>query len=74
LYGTGIRGRGRLDSAACTVGGAAAPVLYAGPQGGFAGLDQVNVLLPRSLRGSGSVAVRLSVDGLAANPLELNIR
>jgi uncharacterized protein (TIGR03437 family) len=74
LYGTGIRGRGRLESVTCTIGGAAAPVLYAGPQGGFAGLDQVNVLLPRSLTGSGLVNVQLFVDGMAANPVEVSIR
>jgi uncharacterized protein (TIGR03437 family) len=49
-------------------------VLYAGPQGGFAGLDQVNVLLPRSLTGSGLVNVQLFVDGMAANPVEVSIR
>jgi uncharacterized protein (TIGR03437 family) len=74
LYGTGIRGRGTLASVTCTIGGVAARVLYAGPQGGFAGLDQVNVVLPRSLSGSGLVSVQLSVDGLAANPVEVNIR
>ena len=74
LYGTGIRGRSSLDTVTCTIGTVAAPVLYAGPQGGFAGLDQVNVSLPRNLIGSGLVTVRLVVDGVATNLTQVSFR
>jgi len=74
LYGTGIRGSGSSSSAKVTIGGVNGAVAYAGPQGGFAGLDQVNVPLARSLGGRGSVDVVLMVDGLPANIVTINIR
>jgi uncharacterized protein (TIGR03437 family) len=74
LFGTGIRWRSELDAVKVTVGGEAAQVLYADRQPEFAGLDQVNVLLPRSLAGRGEVEVRLEVDGKVANVVTVNIR
>jgi uncharacterized protein (TIGR03437 family) len=50
-----------------------APVEYAGEQGA-AGLDQVNVVLPRSLAGRGEVDVVLTVEGQAANTVRVNIQ
>jgi uncharacterized protein (TIGR03437 family) len=53
----------------------ASPVAaYAGAQGGYAGLDQVNVQLPASLAGSGIVNVSLMVDGLASNSVQIQIQ
>jgi uncharacterized protein (TIGR03437 family) len=49
-------------------------VQFAGPQGGFVGLDQVNVLLSRRLIGRGEVEVALVVDGKQANPVTVTIR
>jgi len=43
LYGTGIRNRSSLDNVAATIGGVNTTGLFAGPQGTFVGLDQVNV-------------------------------
>ena len=57
----------------CTLGGVPAEVLYAGPQGG-AGLDQINLRIPLSLRGRGLVDVKLSVDGQLANTVTVGIR
>jgi uncharacterized protein (TIGR03437 family) len=74
LYGTGIRGRTSLDAVTCRIGSENVAVLFAGSQGGFPGLDQVNVALPRSLAGAGQVTVRLSVDGVEANVTELAFR
>jgi uncharacterized protein (TIGR03437 family) len=71
LYGTGIRGG---NSFTVTVGGTVVPVAYAGPQGQFAGLDQINVRLPVSLRGKGDVDLVLTVDGAAANTVRIGIR
>jgi uncharacterized protein (TIGR03437 family) len=48
--------------------------LYAGAQGSFAGLDQVNVRLARSLVGRGEVDVSLTVDGKPANTVIAQIR
>jgi uncharacterized protein (TIGR03437 family) len=44
---------------------------YAGPQPTYVGLDQVNLILPRSLRGQGTVSIALTVDGQTANPLNI---
>jgi uncharacterized protein (TIGR03437 family) len=74
LYGTGIRGRTSLEAVTCRIGSQNVAVLFAGSQGGFPGLDQVNVSLPRSLAGAGTVTVRLSVDGVEANVTELAFR
>jgi uncharacterized protein (TIGR03437 family) len=73
LYGTGIQAAGTAG-VQVTVGGVAAPVLYAGPQGLSPGLDQVNVQLPASLAGKGNVNVQLTAGGLAANPVQVTIQ
>jgi uncharacterized protein (TIGR03437 family) len=74
LFGTGIRGVRSLSEVSARIGGVDAEVLYAGRQGDFAGLDQVNVRLPRSLAGHGEAAVLLSVEGKTANTLTVSIR
>ncbi|MFN0109890.1 MAG: hypothetical protein ACKVZH_13635 [Blastocatellia bacterium] len=74
LFGTGLRNHGGLANVSATVGGTAATVQYAGPQGGFVGLDQVNILLPKNLTGRGEVDVALTVGGKMANTLRLNIK
>ncbi|SPE26057.1 hypothetical protein SBA3_1250040 [Candidatus Sulfopaludibacter sp. SbA3] len=38
------------------------------------GLDQVNLLLPASLQGAGTVPLRLTVDHRPANTVTVNIR
>jgi uncharacterized protein (TIGR03437 family) len=71
LYGTGIRGRSSLSEVSVTIAGVSATVLYAGPQGGFPGLDQVNVLIPQALAGSKQVDVQLKVSTDSANVVQL---
>jgi uncharacterized protein (TIGR03437 family) len=73
LFGTGLRAAGTAG-VKVTVGTTDAPVQFAGPQGSFAGLDQVNVLLPHSLKGSGDVTLQLTAAGLQANPVRLTIQ
>jgi uncharacterized protein (TIGR03437 family) len=67
LYGTGLRNRSSLANVSVKIGGIEAPVQYAGPQGEYAGMDQVNVRLPRSLAGHSQARVDLTVDGQVAN-------
>ena len=68
LYGTGIRSRTALGNVSVQIGNLAGTVLSAGAQGQYAGLDQVNVQLPRAmLKGRGRLTVALTVDGQAAN-------
>jgi uncharacterized protein (TIGR03437 family) len=74
LYGTGFRGLSSLAAAGVRIGGVSAEVLYAGAQGSFAGLDQLDVLVPRSLRGRGEVDVVLEVDRRTSNAVRVNIR
>jgi uncharacterized protein (TIGR03437 family) len=74
LFGTGIRGRSSLAGVTVTLGGTAANVTYAGAQGSYAGLDQVNVLLGRSLMGRGLLSLQLTVDGVPANPVVIDIQ
>jgi uncharacterized protein (TIGR03437 family) len=74
LFGTGLRNRGSLAAVTCTIGGVAAPVLFAGETPGLAGLDQVNIgPLPRALAGRGEVDVVLMVDGRPANIVRISI-
>jgi uncharacterized protein (TIGR03437 family) len=57
-----------------SVGGTSIQVASAGPQGGFVGLDQANILLPQSLAGKGNVTLQLSANGIAANPVNITIQ
>ena len=74
LFGTGIRQRNSLSSAIATIGGAYAEVSFAGAQGDFAGLDQINVLVPRSLAGRGEIDILLTVEAQMANAAPVNIK
>ena len=74
LFGTGIRGRSSLANVTAQVGATTVEVLYAGTQPEYAGLDQVNLRLPRSLQGMGDVTITVEIDGLAANPVKVQIK
>jgi uncharacterized protein (TIGR03437 family) len=71
LYGTGIRNRSANANVMCSIGSKVLPVLFSGAQGGFAGLDQVNVALPNTLQGAGTVSVVVSADGQSSNAVTL---
>ena len=74
LYGTGVRNRSALSAVTGKIGGVDAQVVYAGSQNSFVGVDQINLLIPRSLAGRGEVQVNLTVDGQVANTVCVNIR
>ncbi len=71
LYGTGFR---HLVHGSLQVGGASLAIAYSGAQGSFAGLDQMNAELPRSLIGAGQVNVAFTADGKPANPVTLSFQ
>jgi uncharacterized protein (TIGR03437 family) len=73
LFGTGIRGVSSAAAVHVQVGGMDSVVQAEVPQGQYAGLDQVNVLLPGSLRGRGDVNVALVVDGKPANVVTIRV-
>jgi uncharacterized protein (TIGR03437 family) len=74
LFGTGIRNRSALNNVACTIGGLSVPVVYAGPGGGVPGLDQANVFLTPALKGNSDGHLILTVDGVAANVVKVDVR
>jgi uncharacterized protein (TIGR03437 family) len=74
LFGTGIRGRSSLAAVEASIIGPPLEVLYAGPQGGFVGLDQVNIRLPANPVARVVQELRLVVDGRVANPVVINLQ
>ncbi len=74
LYGTGFRKRSSLTSVTAQIGGTTAEVLYAGKQGDLVGVDQVNLRIARTLSGRGDVDIVISVDGIPANVVRINIK
>src|SRR5262245_23406897 len=73
LFATGLR---RLDPSLieATIGGELADILFVGAAPGFAGVDQVNIRLSRSLVGRGEVSVVLFADDQKANPATISVR
>ncbi|MBS1807005.1 MAG: IPT/TIG domain-containing protein [Acidobacteria bacterium] len=74
LYGTGLKFRSDLSAVKAKIGGIEAEVLYAGPQGRYVGLDQINLRLPPGLAGRGDCTVELEIDGLFTNPVRISIQ
>jgi uncharacterized protein (TIGR03437 family) len=72
LYATGMDAASATN-VQVTVGGVNCMVEYSGSQGLFTGLDQINVLLPASLAGKGTVEVQLTANGVAANAAQIVI-
>lgn len=71
LYGSGWN---KAATVTATLGGEPAPLVFAGKQGSFPGLDQANIEIPRTLAGRGRVEVRLSAVGKSANTTYIVIR
>ena len=74
LFGTGIRFRSSLSAMSYNVGGTTGTPLFAGAQGDFVGLDQINVPLSRNLLGRGLVNVSLTADGKPSNTVTINVK
>ncbi len=72
LYGTGIRNHQSAVTAA--VGTTTVTTAFAGAQGYYVGEDQINLLLPQSLRGAGLVNLTLDVDGQTTNAVKLLLK
>jgi uncharacterized protein (TIGR03437 family) len=76
LYATGVRnaaainpndGNGVAEAVTATIQGVPAQVVFAGRASGFAGLDQINLIVPPQLSGLGSLRVRLNIAGRVSN-------
>jgi len=74
LFGTGWTGI-TTASASLSIGGASVPLVYVGPQGSFAGLDQINVgPLPTSLKQNpGVVNLEFSVGTSQVNVVQIGV-
>ncbi len=71
LFLTGVRNG---SSVQVTINGVPMTTIFGpAPSSEFAGLDQLNVLIERSLIGSGLVDVVVTVDGIVANVVQINI-
>jgi uncharacterized protein (TIGR03437 family) len=87
LFGTGIRGaaatnpddeNGVAESVTATIGGVSARVLYAGAQGFFIGVDQINLELPHALAsrmssGVNQFEVVISINGIESNRVIISL-
>ena len=87
LFGTGFRGilsakpedeNGVAESVIAFIGGIPARVLYAGAQGFFVGVDQINLEIPQSLSNRMSSGVTqfevvIAVNGIEANRVMVSI-
>jgi adhesin/invasin len=62
----------QVPGVTATIGGRPAQVLFAGLAPGFAGLYQVNLLLPQVV--AGDYALQISVPGAASNIVAISIR
>jgi uncharacterized protein (TIGR03437 family) len=74
LYGTGVRYRPSPTSVTASINGLTLPVQYSGAQPTFVGLDQMNINLPRTLVGAGTVNVYVTVNGELSNTVTLTIQ
>jgi uncharacterized protein (TIGR03437 family) len=73
LFGTGFD-NATTSNTTVTVGSTPVTIDYIGPQSQYPGEDQINVELPSSLAGSGEVAVQVTVNGIAANPVTITFQ
>jgi len=82
MYGTGIRNRTSVENISVSFTGScgtvtkslSAVLFEAALASGFIGVDQVNLILPRTLIGCGVVDVKLTVDGKVTNTVKLAIQ
>jgi hypothetical protein len=64
-------------ASSCAIAGQTLPATYAGPQMQTVGLDQINVLLPKTLAGTGETSVTCSFglwSPIASNAVKLTVR
>lgn len=69
-FGTGLHG-GQIRA---LIGDEEGQVIFAGSQGTYLGLDQVNIRLPRSLIGAGEADLRLVIGDAMTNSVKIHFR
>ena len=73
LQGTGLRGFSGVANVAARIGGSIASVVSIS-SGSDPGVDQVKLIVSRSLAGAGEVSIVLTVDGQTANVVTIAIQ
>lgn len=74
LFGTGLRFPEYPHRVKALINGEEIRIDYVGSQPSFAGLDQVNITLPKSLRGKGDVEITLVYGDFVSNPVTVRIK
>ncbi|MFN0112960.1 MAG: heme-binding protein [Blastocatellia bacterium] len=69
LFGTGLQ---KASGLKVRIGGVEITPMYVGAQGSFAGLDQINLMLPANLPG-GTTDITLIAEGRASNTVQLKM-
>jgi uncharacterized protein (TIGR03437 family) len=72
-FGAGFRAAPQ-SALSATIGGTPSPFVVGAAAPGFAGLDQLNILIPRSLIGRKLVNVLFTAAGKPANEVQINIK
>lgn len=72
-FGTGFRAAAQ-SALSATIGGTASTFVATAPAPGFEGLDQANILIPRSLINRGLADVVFTAAGKQANTVQINIK
>ncbi len=70
LFGTGLR---RAEKLRVRIGGIEVEPIYAGAQGSYAGLDQINLVVPPGLSG-GISEVSITADSSLSNIVQVSVR
>jgi uncharacterized protein (TIGR03437 family) len=75
-YGTGLRKHGGLANVRATIGGVNAEVIFAGAQGAFTGLDQLNIRIPRTVpaTANGEMDVVVTINGQVSNSVRIAVK
>ncbi|MBL8189536.1 MAG: hypothetical protein JNK38_16115, partial [Acidobacteria bacterium] len=74
LFGTGLRFPTFPIQVQALINDEVVRIDYIGPQNSFAGLDQVNITLPKTLRGKGDVTITLVYGDSISNPVTVRIK
>jgi uncharacterized protein (TIGR03437 family) len=72
LYGTGFRNA--PGPTTCSFNGQSTTAMYVGAHATYAGLDQLNLRAPDSIRGAGRVTVNCTADGRTTNTVEIHVQ
>ena len=74
LFGSGLGKSGTATTTSVSIGGTTVTPAYVGAQGTWAGLDQFNFLIPRSLIGKGKVDIIVTVNGKPSNTINVTFK